>query len=151
MVSRQVVAKLNELEILVADASVRKQGAGSDDATPIPCVLLFLYLIGGLNKVIDIILTKSSFIRPHMLPPNAILTAHLLPSFIASQSQLNARLQTTQAQNALLADQVKQQRTEIDELLKQLESAMEDVRGANAALAPLVDDLAAEARASNAS
>lgn len=85
--------------------------------------------------------------RPHLLPPQDILAAHLSSRLAAHQSLLNARLQTTQAQNALLADHVRQQRQEMDELLRQLDRAVEDVRGANAVLGAVADELAAEARA----
>lgn len=64
----------------------------------------------------------------------------------AHQSQLNARLQTTQSQNAILHDEIRQQREEIEQLLAQLEATVGDVRGANAALADVVGELAVEAR-----
>ncbi|RBR11099.1 hypothetical protein FVER53590_05398 [Fusarium verticillioides] len=83
---------------------------------------------------------------PHLLPPSAILAAHLTPALTAHQSQLNARLQTTQSQNALLYDEVRRQREEIRALLGTLEAVVADVRGANDALRPVVDDVAAETR-----
>ncbi|KAH7328602.1 Nnf1-domain-containing protein [Stachybotrys elegans] len=83
-------------------------------------------------------------------PPEDILTAHMTPALVAHQSQLNARLQTTQSQNALLFDEVQRQRDEIDGLLAQLEAAVADVQGANAALAPVVSQIAAEATAAAA-
>ncbi|KAG6122258.1 hypothetical protein E4U13_002872 [Claviceps humidiphila] len=125
--ARGVVGKLNELEGVVAAAAeeqarVRAEeeraGEGEDDRIP-----------------------------PHLLPPQDILAAHLSSRLAAHQSLLNARLQTTQAQNALLADHVRQQRQEMDELLRQLDRAVEDVRGANAVLGAVADELAAEARA----
>ncbi|KAG6063985.1 hypothetical protein E4U32_000688 [Claviceps aff. humidiphila group G2b] len=125
--ARGVVGKLNELEGVVAAAAeeqarVRAEeertGEGEDDRIP-----------------------------PHLLPPQDILAAHLSSRLAAHQSLLNARLQTTQAQNALLADHVRQQRLEMDELLRQLDRAVEDVRGANAVLGAVADELAAEARA----
>ncbi|KAG5971646.1 hypothetical protein E4U58_007351 [Claviceps cyperi] len=128
--ARGVVDKLNELEGVVAAAAAEEQararvraeeertGEGEDDRIP-----------------------------PHLLPPRDILAAHLSPRLAAHQSLLNARLQTTQAQNALLADHVRQQRQEMGELLGQLDRAVEDVRGANAVLSAVADELAAEARA----
>ncbi|KAG6133041.1 hypothetical protein E4U12_002916 [Claviceps purpurea] len=127
--ARGVVGKLNELEEVVAAAAEEQarvraeekrsgEGEGEDDRIP-----------------------------PHLLPPQDILAAHLSPRLAAHQSLLNARLQTTQAQNALLADHVRQQRQEMDELLGQLDRAVEDVRGANAVLGAVADELAAEARA----
>ncbi|KAG6272624.1 hypothetical protein E4U47_002410 [Claviceps purpurea] len=127
--ARGVVGKLNELEGVVAAAAEEQarvraeekrsgEGEGEDDRIP-----------------------------PHLLPPQDILAAHLSPRLAAHHSLLNARLQTTQAQNALLADHVRQQRQEMDELLGQLDRAVEDVRGANAVLGAVADELAAEARA----
>ncbi|KAH7252470.1 Nnf1-domain-containing protein [Fusarium tricinctum] len=117
IVSRQVVPKLNDLESLISDASRRRTGSKTEPPTP-----------------------------PHLLPPSTILAAHLTPSLTAHQSQLNARLQTTQSQNALLHDEVQRQREEICALLDALEAVVGDVQGANDALRPVVDDVAAETR-----
>lgn len=84
---------------------------------------------------------------PHLLPPSQILDAHLSPALIAHRSALNAKLQTTQAQNALLHDLVLGQRAQIQALLQQLDAALDDVRGANRALLPVVGPLAREATA----
>ncbi|KAF4465995.1 Kinetochore-associated NNF1 [Fusarium albosuccineum] len=119
MVSRQVVPKLNDLESLISDASRRRAEAPASSTQPTP---------------------------PHLLPPSSILAAHLTPSLTAHQSQLNARLQTTQSQNALLHDEVRRQREEIKSLLEALEAIVADVQGANDALRPIVDDVAAETR-----
>ncbi|KAM0241243.1 hypothetical protein ACHAPO_002048 [Fusarium lateritium] len=117
MVSRQVVPKLNDLEGLIGDASRRRAESTTEPPTP-----------------------------PHMLPPPTILAAHLTPTLTAHQSQLNARLQTTQSQNALLYDEVQRQREEIRALLDTLEAVVADVQGANDALRPVVNDVAAETR-----
>ncbi|KOS18714.1 hypothetical protein ESCO_000197 [Escovopsis weberi] len=116
MAARQVVPRLNELEALVADAARRR---ASSDTPPIP---------------------------PHTLPPDAVLAAHLLPSLASHQSHLNARLQTTQSRNALLHEHILRQRAEVDALLAELEHAVDDVRGANAVLGAVVEDIAREAR-----
>lgn len=84
--------------------------------------------------------------RAHLLPPSQILNAHLSTPLTAHTGTLNAKLQNTQAQNARLADQIRQQREEIDALLDALDAAVEDVKGANSALGPVVGELAAEAR-----
>lgn len=70
----------------------------------------------------------------------------MLPSYVSAQGRLSATLEATQVQNGLLADQVRQQREEMDTLLAQVEGAVNDVKGANEALGPLVDELAAESR-----
>ncbi|CAH0049113.1 unnamed protein product [Clonostachys solani] len=120
IVSRQVVPKLNELESLIADASKRR--AESDDSVPDPT-------------------------PPHLLPPDRILSAHLTPALISHQSQLNARLQTTQSQNALLHEEILRQQAEVEELMGQLDALVADVKGANGALSEVADQLAAESRA----
>ncbi|KAF4979467.1 hypothetical protein FZEAL_4326 [Fusarium zealandicum] len=118
LVARQVVPKLNDLESLIGEASHRRaESTATTDPTP-----------------------------PHLLPPAAILAAHLTPSLTAHQSQLNARLQTTQSQNALLHDEVRRQRQEITALLDALDAVVADVRGANDALRPVVDGVAVETR-----
>ncbi|KAH7170277.1 Nnf1-domain-containing protein [Dactylonectria macrodidyma] len=121
MVARQVIPKLNDLESLISDASHRRAELSSIANTTPPT-------------------------PPHLLPPNAILTAHLHPALVAHQSQLNARLQTTQAQNALLYDEVRRQRAEMAALLDRLDAVVADVQGANDALRPLADDVASETR-----
>ncbi|KAI9166668.1 Kinetochore-associated protein NNF1 [Paramyrothecium foliicola] len=119
MAVRQVVPKLNQLEELLGDAARRRAAADPSDPEPTP---------------------------PHSLPPSDILAAHMHPALVAHQSQLNARLQTTQSQNALLFDEVRRQREEIDQLLGQLEAAVADVSAANEALAHVVPQIVSEAR-----
>ncbi|EHK41367.1 hypothetical protein TRIATDRAFT_31296 [Trichoderma atroviride IMI 206040] len=119
LIARQVVPKLNDLESLVADATHRRISSAPDAPKPTP---------------------------PHLLPAKDILSAHLAPSLASHQSLLNAKLQTAQSHNAILYEQIRSQRAEIEALLDSLEAAVGDVRSANAALAPVVDQLAAEAR-----
>ncbi|KAJ4144749.1 hypothetical protein LMH87_003620 [Akanthomyces muscarius] len=119
--SRQVVAKLNELEALVGDAEKAREEAQA----------------AGI---------KEEPTPPHTLPPQAILAGHMHPALARHQSQLHAQLQATQSQNALLVDEVRRQRAEVDELLARLEDAAADVRGANEVLAGIVGPLAEETR-----
>lgn len=86
------------------------------------------------------------FYRPHLLPAKDILSAHLAPSLASHQSLLNARLQTAQSHNAILYEQIQGQRAEIEKLLDSLEATVGDVKSANAALEPVVAQLAREAR-----
>jgi kinetochore protein NNF1 len=85
-------------------------------------------------------------LRPHLLPPDAILAAHLAPHLTAHQSQLNAKLQTVQAHNAALFGEIGAQRAELEALLAGVETLLADVDGANGLLDDLADDLAKEAR-----
>lgn len=88
--------------------------------------------------------------RPHLLPADQILAAHLAPHLAAQQSQLNARLQTMQSHNANLFQEIQGQRAEVDSLLEALEKVLTDVDGANGLLDGVVDDLAKETRAAEA-
>jgi kinetochore protein NNF1 len=81
-----------------------------------------------------------------LLSPDNVLAAHLAPQLRQHQGLLNARLQTTQAQNALLVEHVRQQRDEVERLLAMLDAAVEDVRCANGVLGGVVEELAGEAR-----
>ncbi|KAI0406689.1 Nnf1-domain-containing protein [Xylaria palmicola] len=117
--SRVVVAKLNELESLVSEAERRRKDAGDGGGPPVP---------------------------PHTLPPDEVLDAHLAPHLVQQQSQLNAKLQTTQAHNAKLFDDIKRQRAEIESLVSLLEKVLEDVDNTNRMLDGVVDDVARETR-----
>ncbi|KAF2962805.1 hypothetical protein GQX73_g10767 [Xylaria multiplex] len=118
--SRNVVAKLNELESLVSEAERRrKEAGGGGDEPPVP---------------------------PHMLPPDEVLDAHLAPHLAQQQSQLNAKLQTTQAHNAKLFEDIKRQRSEIESLVSLLEKVLEDVDNTNHMMDDVVDDVARETR-----
>ncbi|KAL6866882.1 Nnf1 domain-containing protein [Trichoderma novae-zelandiae] len=119
LVARQVVPKLNDLEALVSEATHRRITAPPDAPKPTP---------------------------PHLLPAREILSAHLAPSLASHQSLLNARLQTAQSHNAILYEQIRAQRAEVERLLELLEGTVGDVRSANAALEPVVKLLAREAR-----
>ncbi|KAG5987933.1 hypothetical protein E4U43_004896, partial [Claviceps pusilla] len=140
LLARGVVGKLNELEGVVGKAAEAAKQAEEAEEAKGPQE--------GRGKRRG--MEEGGCVAPHLLPPQDILAAHLSPPLAAHQSLLNARLQTTQAQNALLADHVRQQRRQIDQLLDLLDRAVEDVRGANAVLGDVVDELAAESRAVDA-
>ncbi|KAG8156656.1 hypothetical protein KVR01_013447 [Diaporthe batatas] len=135
-----VVPKLNELEGLVSDAERRRRahasaarrrtakGKGKERAE------------GGADAGGDDDGGDMKPTPPHMLPADAILAAHLAPHLASQQSQMNARLQNTQAANVALWDEIQKQRAEVDELLGALERALADVDGA----AALLDHVPAE-------
>lgn len=84
---------------------------------------------------------------PHLLPAGAVLAAHLAPHLQSQQSQMNARLQNTQAANVALWEEVQAQRAEIEALLGSLEAALADVDGAAGLLdAVPAEELARESR-----
>ncbi|KAI8945480.1 Nnf1-domain-containing protein [Xylaria longipes] len=118
--ARSVVAKLNELETLVSEADRRRKAAGDGGGDP-P-------------------------VPPHMLPPDEVLDAYLAPHLAQQQSQLNAKLQTTQAHNAKLFEDIKRQRAEIESLVSLLEKVLEDVNNTNQMMDGVVDDVARETR-----
>lgn len=86
------------------------------------------------------------FHRPHLLPADAVLAAHLAPHLALQQSQLNAKLQTTQAHNAKLFADIQKQRAELEALVSLLEKLFADIDGAIGALDGVADDLAKETR-----
>ncbi|KAH8815965.1 Nnf1-domain-containing protein [Xylogone sp. PMI_703] len=102
LMERNVIQNLNALEDLIADAKRRKARARGDEEV----------------------------IAPHLLPAPAILNAHLSPLLVSQQSQLNAKLQTVQSQNASLAEKLVSQRKEIETLLSNVENVVRDLDGA---------------------
>lgn len=81
-----------------------------------------------------------------MLPPDEVLDAHLAPHLAQQQSQLNAKLQTTQAHNAKLFEDINRQRAEIESLVSLLEKVLEDVDNTNNMMHGVADDVARETR-----
>lgn len=150
---RHVVARLNELEGLVADAEQRRrweqrsnkkkaataagkkrEGANNNNNNN-----------EGPPDVEDDNFAAAAAeppnpTPPHLLPAHAVLAAHLAPHLTNQQSQMNARLQNTQAANATLWAAVQAQRREVEGLLGALEAVLRDVDGA----AALMDGVPAE-------
>ncbi|KAF7879439.1 hypothetical protein EAF04_000635 [Stromatinia cepivora] len=119
---RRVVERLNGLEGVIESARRRKARGVDADAE------------GGDGGV-----------APHTLPAPSILAAHLTPIYTTQQSQLNAKLQTTQSQNAILAEEIRKQREEIERLVRGVEVVVEDLDRANGVLEREVDGLGREA------
>ncbi|MCJ1462186.1 hypothetical protein MMC07_000786 [Pseudocyphellaria aurata] len=108
---REVVAGLNELERLVAEARARRQRGelGSDSS----------------GRTVD---------APHTLPPTTLYLAHLAPYLAATQTQLVAQIADTQTENEALAGRIAAQREQVDVLLEGLERRLRDLDGANEVL-----------------
>jgi kinetochore protein NNF1 len=68
--------------------------------------------------------------RPHTLPPDALLAAHLAPFLHEQHAILNSSLQSTQDRNKGLADEIDEQKTEIEALVSGLESIVKDLETA---------------------
>lgn len=133
----EVVARLNELESLVGDAAQRRK------------TMTMGALRKGKGREGDEDKKNSSNrpTPPHMLPAEAVLAAHLAPHLASQQSQLNARLQNTQAANVGLWEDIAAQRAEIEGLLGSLEGALRDVDGAAGLMDGVpAEDLATESR-----
>lgn len=133
-----VVPKLNELEGLVSDAERRRRAAQASAARRKGKGKGKERAGEGDQEDDDQGSKKPT--PPHMLPADAILAAHLAPHLASQQSQMNAKLQNTQAANVALWGEVQKQRDEVDELLGALERALADVDGA----AALLDEVPAE-------
>ncbi len=70
----------------------------------------------------------------------------MTPLYRSQQSQLNAKLQTTQSQNASLVEVLRRQRQEIDELVRMAERVVGDLENAGAKLAKEGEVLSEAAR-----
>ncbi|KAH7360275.1 Nnf1-domain-containing protein [Rhexocercosporidium sp. MPI-PUGE-AT-0058] len=115
---RDVVGNLNRLEDLVKDAGKRK-ARGVEGVEVVP---------------------------PHTLPPAALLRSHTTPLHQSQQSHLNAKLQTTESQNATLIEEIRRQRKEIEELLALGEMLVRDLEGAGERLGESGEELARRGR-----
>ncbi|KAG4030440.1 hypothetical protein MFRU_012g01740 [Monilinia fructicola] len=125
---RRVVERLNGLEAVIEGAR-RRKARGVDADVDVEGA-------GG-----------GPGVAPHTLPAPAILAAHLTPLYTTQQSQLNAKLQTTQSQNATLADEIREQREEIARLLRGVELVVADLDRANEVLDREVEGLGRQALA----
>ena len=84
--------------------------------------------------------------RPHMLPPTRLVNAQLDPLYRSQQSQLNAKLQTTQSQNASLVEVLRRQQEEMRELLEAVERVVGDASQAGEQLGAVGEEVAREGR-----
>ena len=109
--NRDVVRRLNELEVLAADARKRREEASSSAGAATPPVR-----------------------PPHTLPPDTVLAAHLKPQRRAQRQVLEERLAAVQAENAARFAQLAVQQAEAEQLVAALERALGDAAGAAALL-----------------
>lgn len=124
MRERNVVENLNRLGDLIADARRRKargvEGEGEG--------------VGG------------GVVPPHTLSAPDLLRSHTTPLHQSQQSHLNAKLQTTESQNATLIEEIRRQRAEIEELLSLGEMLVKDLEGAGKKLGERGEELAEKGR-----
>lgn len=69
----------------------------------------------------------------HTLSPDELYRAHLTPYLRETQAALSSKIESTENENAELAQRVQAQRIEIESLLSGLESVVADLEGAAAA------------------
>lgn len=120
MEERDVVASLNELDDLIADARRRKLRSAP------------AYTTSTTSETPSTQPQAASIVPtpPHLLPPSALLAAHLAP-FLNEQSTIfTSALKGIQADNAAIADSISSQRAEIEGLLRGLEMTIADIEGA---------------------
>lgn len=144
-----VVPRLNELESLVSDAELRRRSSISATAAGQRRTASSIKGKGkdggsgsgnGNGRGNEEAEGTAKPLPPHLLPAETILAAHLAPHLASQQSQMNARLQNTQAANAVLWEEIQAQRNEVEQLLASLEASLADIHAA----AGLMDDLPAE-------
>lgn len=137
---RGVVAKLNELEALVSDADLRRRSSTRPAANNNNNNKGKGKGKGKEAEEAEGQAAQAGPTPPHLLPAEAVLAAHLAPHLAGQQSQMNAKLQNTQAANVALWEGIRAQRAEVEALLHALEAALADVDGA----AGLLDGVPAE-------
>lgn len=118
MKERNVVQSLNQLDILTKEAEERRRKAPPGE-NPIS------YASSG--SLGDEMLMNT---RPSTLPPDVIITAQLTPLLVAAQQRLTSRISEVQSENAGLMSTIEDQRREIEQLLKVLESGLGHLEGA---------------------
>ena len=106
MEEQNVVPSLNELDNLIADAKKRMERTGQEEGQ------------------------KEPPTPPHLLPPDALLAAHMKP-FLAGQTEsLGAQLESAQSGNRELAAEIAEQRQTIELLVGGLENVVKDLEAA---------------------
>ncbi|KAF2643468.1 Nnf1-domain-containing protein [Massarina eburnea CBS 473.64] len=106
MARRTVVQRLNLLDQYIEDARLRKKRAeasanGGPVEAPVP---------------------------PHTLSPTEIHLAHLMPFLEQQAAEMNARLAGTQQANTELLSAITAQRAEMDDLVRSLETVVQDLQ-----------------------
>ena len=99
------------------------------------------------SSCLDITDTNTNMLcRPHTLSAPSLLRSHTTPLHQSQQSHLNAKLQTTESQNATLIEEIRRQRKEIEQLLGLGEMLVKDLEGAGSKLGERGEELASKGR-----
>lgn len=112
---RDVVRGLNDLDELIADAKRRREKA--------------LHAREG-----DAQATVEPPTPPHLLPPSALLAAHMAPFLERQTENLTQQLEETQRGNVEIAEEIRNQRGTIENTIGGLENLIRDIEGAAEAL-----------------
>ncbi|KAK2629085.1 hypothetical protein QTJ16_002188 [Diplocarpon rosae] len=120
---RDVVGNLNRLEEVIREGRRGRKGGGEKEEEG-----------------------EGGSWSPHLLPARSLLAAHTTPLHQSQQSQLNAKLQTTESQNATLAAEIRAQRAEIAALLALAETLVRDLEGAAGMLGERGEGIGKEGR-----
>ncbi|CAK7208285.1 hypothetical protein SBRCBS47491_000040 [Sporothrix bragantina] len=119
MRNRDVVRRLNELEILSVDAQKRRLAASTAVAAA----------AGGATET-----RPAAPVAPHTLPAETVMAAHLAPQRKAQRQLLEERLAAVQEANAAKFALLTAQQNEAGQLVAALERALADAEGAAALL-----------------
>ncbi|KAL9089512.1 MAG: hypothetical protein Q9159_002552 [Coniocarpon cinnabarinum] len=122
LVEREVVTRLNELDFLVEEGRKRRARVeGSEE-------------VKGREDGEDGKKSEGEEVVPHLMPPEALLKAHL-SSFVKEEGEgVQRRIHDVEGKNQELIQEVKSQREEIEGLIAGLEGIVKDVEAANGVL-----------------
>ena len=67
--------------------------------------------------------------RLHTLSADELHSAHLTPYLQQAQDELSSKLQSTQAENAIIFGKINEQRAEMEQLLNGLDFVITDIEG----------------------
>ena len=111
---------LVEWELLIDEAKSRKEEATSDEQR-----------------------ANSQPVPFHMLDAEQLRLAHVAPAMLKAETELQTKLELVKAQNQEVASEIEKQRSEMKDLLQQLERLVEDVESAATVLDqdPMHEDL----------
>lgn len=123
MDERDVIASLNELDDLIADARRRKERASASTRNNESSTT-------GESNAAPTTTALAPPTPPHLLPPASLLAAHLGPFLTSQTTSINVQLGAIQADNATVADAITSQRAEIEGLLRGLEGVVRDLEEA---------------------
>lgn len=131
------IRKLNELDVLIDEAKARKTESVENGnlEEPMPSVFLTSW------SLLPLCAHKLNFLdSSSTLPPNHIISTHLLPSLLKAQTLLSDKLDRVQSENEQLMDTIERQEAEIKTLVRQLEKVVSGMDGAIKVVRGCIDE-----------